>query len=99
MSSYPAVRGLQDVPHGLNMSFSIERGEFVQILRDGLNHWLSRYFGNQKGAIMACKNRSLEPILARTTFCMRVPLTLVMVSLLRVWCALIRNNNLALSHS
>ena len=38
-NKYPAVRGLQDVSHGLNMSFSIERGEFVQILHDGLNQF------------------------------------------------------------
>ena len=41
MDDYPAVRGLQDVTHGLNMTFNIERGEFVQILHDGANHWFT----------------------------------------------------------
>lgn len=40
-NEYPAVCGLQDVARGLNMSFDIERGEFVQILHNGVNHWLT----------------------------------------------------------
>ena len=37
----PILSGLQDVTCGLTMHFSIERGEFVQILHDGHGHWLT----------------------------------------------------------
>lgn len=40
-TDYPSVRGLQDSTRGITMEFSIDRGEFVQILHDGTNHWLT----------------------------------------------------------
>ena len=36
----PAVPGLQDVTCGLIMSFTVEAGEFVQILHNGKDHWV-----------------------------------------------------------
>ena len=35
----PYVSGLQNVNLGLNNSFDVETGEFVQILHNGQNHW------------------------------------------------------------
>ena len=35
----PIVEGLQNVTLGLTKRFSIERGEFVQILHTGQSHW------------------------------------------------------------
>jgi Ulp1 family protease len=37
----PGMSGLQDVTRGLTMSFDVQRGEFVQILHDGMSHWLT----------------------------------------------------------
>ena len=35
------VDGLQDTIHGQNMSFKATKGELVQILHSGGNHWLT----------------------------------------------------------
>lgn len=35
------VSGLQNVSLGLTMNFDVEPGEFVQILNNGLGHWLT----------------------------------------------------------
>ena len=36
-----AISGLQDVNHGPTMMYDIQHKEFVQILHNGHNHWLT----------------------------------------------------------
>ena len=36
----PGISGLQDVTCGLVLSFEVQSGEFIQILHNGLDHWI-----------------------------------------------------------
>lgn len=40
-TTYPHVDGLQDVNFGLTLSYSIKKGEFVQVLHTGFGHWVT----------------------------------------------------------
>ena len=39
--AFPHVRGLQNVSLGHTLAFSVEQGEFIQVMHNGHNHWVT----------------------------------------------------------